>query len=291
MEIPEGIRFAEALAQFRDMLSSELCLSRNTIASYLSDIVQFIRWNDSSSFTKDSLQRYLSSEGLTNASMRRKVSSIKAWRDFCNSEMNLNIDIEIPKIKLKRTVPEIMSNEDAQKLLGSENQDLRLKTIIILLHATGMRISELLSMEYRDVAQVVERGARNFSIIGKGSKERMIFLDEVSAVALRDYCAKKAIKKGNIWGGISRQHVYTSLKKLSRGLSVAQSRVYPHSFRHRLGSNLVQAGLSLVELQKVLGHAHINTTSIYTHLEDDLTYNMVLERHPLGKKVHQGEVE
>jgi integrase/recombinase XerD len=271
------------MESFQSKLSAELCLSQNTISSYMSDIAQFIRWNGSEGFAADSLRLYLAQNQFSNASMRRKISSITLWKNFCKEEMQLEMKFEIPKIKVRKTVPKILSNEDVTKLLQHEELDLRLRTIILLFNATGMRISELLSMEYKDIQEVLERGAETFRIIGKGNKERTIFLDTISMEALLEYCAKNKITRGNIWGGITRQCVYLALKKLGQKAGVQQSRVYPHSFRHRIGSNLAQAGLSLIELQKFLGHASINTTSIYTHLEDELTYKMVMEKHPLGE--------
>ena len=268
---------------FQSKLSAELCLSKNTICSYISDIVQFVRWNESEKFAPDSLRLYLSQNQLSNASMRRKISSITLWKNFCKEEMQLEMKFEIPKIKVRKTVPKILSNEDVAKLLQHGELDLRLRTIILLFNATGMRISELLSIKYKDIQEVLERGAETFRIIGKGNKERTVFLDIASTEALLEYCTKNKITKGSIWGGITRQCVYLALKKLGQKVGIQQSRMYPHSFRHRIGSNLAQAGLSLIELQKFLGHASINTTSIYTHLEDELTYKMVMERHPLGE--------
>lgn len=276
---------------FRCKLSSELCLSQNSILSYLSDLLQFMRWNKSNTeedsqsivFEKSCLQKYLSENNFSNASMRRKISSISSWKKFCEEEFEIELDFELPNIKTKKTVPKIISNEDVGKLLQHEDLDERLRTIILLLNATGMRISELLSMEYNNLRHVLEKGHDTFRIIGKGNKERTIFLDEISLEALQKYCFNNNITKGNIWKGITRQCIYIALKKLSQKAGIQPSKVYPHSFRHRIGSNLSQAGMTLVELQQFLGHASINTTSIYTHLEDELTYRMVLEHHPLGE--------
>ena len=168
---------------FQSKLSAELCLSKNTISSYISDIVQFVRWNDSKTFVADSLRVYLSQNQFSNSSMRRKISSITLWKNFCREEMELQMKFEIPKIKVRKTVPKILSNEDVTKLLQHEELDLRLRTIILLFNATGMRISELLSIKYKDVQEVLERGAETFRISGKGNKERTIFLDATSAEA------------------------------------------------------------------------------------------------------------
>jgi integrase/recombinase XerD len=282
----------KSISDFKSMIISELCLSKNTVSAYVSDIFQFLRSNGSS-FEPDCFQKYLTSNELTNASIRRKISSISSWQAFCKKELGIELNIDIPKIKARKTIPDVVSNDDVQVLLESKNIDLRLRTIIILLKTTGMRISELLSIQYVDIEQVLNKNANTFRIIGKGNKERTVFLKKETKELLQEYCFTTGIKKGNIWKNITRQYVYMLLKKLSSGVGVLQSRIYPHSFRHRFGSNLAQGGMSLIEIQKLLGHEHINTTAIYTHIEDEVAYNLVLENHPLGKKAmyKQSKVE
>ena len=273
----------KSIYNFKIMLISECCLSNNTVSAYESDILQFLRYNGND-FQKDSLEKYLLTHKLSNASMRRKISSISSWQNFCKKELEMDFGMETPKIKAKKSLPDVVSNHDVQELLKCNDIDLRLQTIIILLKTTGMRISELLSIEYRDIDRVLAGKTNTFRIIGKGNKERTIFLKEEVKQLLQDYCRSTGIIKGNIWKNITRQYVYMLLKKLGKKVGVLGSRIYPHSFRHRFGSNLAQSGMSLLEIQKLLGHEHVNTTGIYTHIEDEVAYNMVYENHPLGRR-------
>lgn len=278
----------KSLEFFIDSLSTERCISNNTVIAYRSDLMQFVRWIKTREMNNNSLIDYIEELKFNHksSSISRKITVIKAWARFCRDELGSDMPFTIPRYKSSRNIPQVMSNSDLAKLRAAASLDesangARVSAVVEMLYSSGMRVSELLSVKIEDLRQIIDGRSQSLTIIGKGNKERIIFLTPTAISAMRKYINLCNHRSGPIFGNATRQCLYKWLKKLARIAGVNEARIFPHSFRHRLGSNLAQRGMSLPEIQQLFGHSKIDTTSIYMHLDDELLYQMVCSKHPL----------
>ena len=207
-------------------------------------------------------------------------------------------------------MPKVLSIADVDRLLvrakaltdvpeASGPQQLRAKRLYCLLevlYATGLRVSELVALP----ASAARRGARMIVVRGKGNKERLVPLNEVSRQAMVDYLAavealkpeKKKNAAGSKWlfpsfgesGHLTRQHFARDLKELAVSAGLAPRLVSPHVLRHAFASHLLHNGADLRIVQTLLGHTDISTTQIYTHVVEDRLKSLVRDLHPLAEK-------
>ncbi len=172
---------------------------------------------------------------------------------------------------------------------------VRLNCLIELLYATGLRVSELVTLP----AAAAERAARMLIVRGKGDKERMVPLNEAAKQAMRDYLALLAkaspqavrTEARSKWlfpsfgesGHLTRQHFARDLKALATVAGLRADQVSPHVLRHAFASHLLHNGADLRVVQTLLGHADISTTQIYTHVLEERLKSLVRDLHPLGE--------
>ncbi|HWU63271.1 MAG TPA: site-specific tyrosine recombinase XerD [Ensifer sp.] len=300
---------------FLEMMSAERGAAQNTLASYRRDL------DDARAFMKRrgvalteaasaDLSAYLSdlaAQGFENSSQARRLSSLRQFYKFLYAE-NLRGDdpsgiIDAPK--KNRPLPKILNEdtvgkmltlaaEEAQRPGPGQTDRLRMAALLELLYATGMRVSELVSLP----ARVLNGEGRFLLIKGKGNKERMVPLSRPAIAALDAYGAalraEAAAKDGpeSPWlfparskeGYLPRQVFARDLKALAARAGVPASAVSPHVLRHAFASHLLQNGADLRAVQELLGHSDISTTQIYTHVLDEQLQKLVHEHHPLAKK-------
>ncbi|MEQ9607114.1 MAG: tyrosine-type recombinase/integrase, partial [Kiloniellaceae bacterium] len=183
---------------------------------------------------------------------------------------------------------------------GNDPEALRLVALVELLYATGLRVSELVGLRLA----AAQRDQRLLIVQGKGAKERMVPLSPAARQSLTAYLAvrdhflatrgqgAKAVNTPSPWlfpsrgeaGHITRQRVAQLLKDLARAAGLDAAKVSPHVLRHAFASHLLDHGADLRSLQKMLGHADISTTQIYTHVLSERLKSLVQERHPLANK-------
>jgi integrase/recombinase XerD len=187
----------------------------------------------------------------------------------------------------------------AQNVEASAQQrlrDARLYCLLEVLYATGLRVSELVSLPLT----AARRDARMIVVRGKGNKERLVPLNETAKQAMADYLAamaelqKAQPKKGAIskWlfpsfgesGHLTRQHFARDLKELAAASGIAPRLVSPHVLRHAFASHLLHNGADLRIVQTLLGHTDISTTQIYTHVVEERLKSLVRDLHPLAEK-------
>jgi integrase/recombinase XerD len=164
----------------------------------------------------------------------------------------------------------------------------RLSCLLEVLYATGLRVSELVSLP----SSAARRDARMLIVRGKGNKERMVPLNEAAKRATAEYLAlrKKARADQSKWlfpsfgesGHLTRQHFARELKALAAAASLPLGRVSPHVLRHAFASHLLHNGADLRVVQTLLGHADISTTQIYTHVLEERLKSLVRDLHPLA---------
>ncbi len=300
---------------FLEMMSAERGAAQNTLASYKRDL------DDARAFMKRrgvalteaasaDLSAYLSdlaAQGFENSSQARRLSSLRQFYKFLYAE-NLRGDdpsgiIDAPK--KNRPLPKILNEdtvgkmltlaaEEAQRPGPGQTDRLRMAALLELLYATGMRVSELVSLP----ARVLNGEGRFLLIKGKGNKERMVPLSRPAIAALDAYGAalkaETASKDGpdSPWlfparskeGYLPRQVFARDLKALAARAGVPAAAVSPHVLRHAFASHLLQNGADLRAVQELLGHSDISTTQIYTHVLDEQLQKLVHEHHPLAKK-------
>jgi integrase/recombinase XerD len=297
---------------FLDMLAAERGAAANTLAAYRRDLADFSAAlagrggtlaRASSEQVRDYL-RTLSRRGLSAASAARRLSAIRQLFQFLQAE-GMRADnparaIEAPK--RGRPLPKVLSMGDVDRLIAAAHADAadagkpprerlrahRLLCLIELIYATGLRVSELLSLPRSAAA----RGVDVLLVRGKGDKERVVPLNEAAKRAMADYLAlRQALgeNRGTPWlfasfgesGHLTRQHFARELKALAAAAGLSADRVSPHVLRHAFASHLLQNGADLRAVQLLLGHADISTTQIYTHVLDERLKSLVRDLHPL----------
>ena len=304
---------------FLDMLAAERGAGPNTLAAYGRDLADFsaylgLKGRPVATATTDDVRGYLgqlNKRGLASATVARRLSAIRQLYRFLYAEGRRPDDpaaiLEGPK--RGRTVPKVLSIAEVDHLLATarlaaEKADLsgpdrlravRLNCLIEVLYATGLRVSELVTL----LAAAAERAARMLIVRGKGNKERMVPLNEAAKQAMRDYLALLAKANPQAvrpearskWlfpsfgesGHLTRQHFARDLKTLATVAGLRADQVSPHVLRHAFASHLLHNGADLRVVQTLLGHADISTTQIYTHVLEERLKSLVRDLHPLGE--------
>lgn len=303
---------------FLEMILTERAASLNTIESYRRDLEQFIssvpRVSDSILVTtsRDDLRRYLSileESGFAATTSARKLSCLRQFFKFTYSEGLRNdnpaLDLESPRIG--QSLPKLLSENQVSDLLqeaesraDKTNQlnDVRLWALLELLYATGLRVSELVSLP----RAVIRSGEPFIYVRGKGDKERLVPLSERALGAVQKYCDVMALTKDSTgklkfagaqqkWlfpsrgklGHLTRHRFAQSLKELGVKVGILPSALSPHVLRHAFATHLLSNGADLRAVQKMLGHVDISTTQIYTHVLEERLKLLVQSKHPLVK--------
>lgn len=295
------------LDRFSSYLMVERGLTKNSVSSYAADIHQFFSLfgkGDEIIINKvntDDIRHYittLSSLGLINSSIARKISSLKIFFRFLVSEGLIHSDpteeIALPKIKKK--LPSVLTISEIIQIINStqsENKGRSIKeyrnwAMLETLYATGVRISELLSLRTSDIS-LSEGFVR---VVGKGNKERIIPLGKLAIKAIKEYIqlARGKLLKGkaseylflnNHGQRMSRMGFWKILQEYLKKSKITK-RVTPHSFRHSFATHLLEGGANLRAVQEMLGHSNITTTQIYTHIDRKYLKEVYKTFHPRG---------
>jgi integrase/recombinase XerD len=303
---------ASLIELFLDMMTAERGASVLTLDAYRRDLADFstelaAAGTAVATARSDDLRGYLGRldrRGLAAASVARKLSAIRQLYRFLYSEGHRGDDpaaaIEGPK--RGRSLPTVLSIKQVDALLaqahaGTEAKPAaerlraaRLACLLEVLYATGLRVSELVSLP----ETAARRDQRVLLVRGTGGRERMVPLNEAARRAMRDYLALRAEAKDekSRWlfpsfgesGHLSRQHFARELKSLAAAAGLKAAQVSPHVLRHAFASHLLQNGADLRAVQTLLGHADISTTQIYTHVLEERLRNLVRDLHPLAEK-------
>ncbi|MCH9806263.1 MAG: site-specific tyrosine recombinase XerD [Alphaproteobacteria bacterium] len=300
---------------FLDMCAAERGAAANTLAAYRRDLEsagQYLRKADRSLATAvpDDVARYLvalSEEGLAPASRARKLSALRQLYRFLIAEGDVDEDPThgFSGPKKARRLPKTLSIAEVDQLIeaarrradntiGAERyRAVRLNCLMEVLYATGLRVTELVSLP-RDVLAGDERV---LVVKGKGGRERMVPLSVGARKALQDYLNLGAMVGEELshtvatrWlfpsksaqGHLTRQRFGQDLKELAEEAGIDPERVSPHVLRHAFASHLLDRGADLRAVQQLLGHADISTTEIYTHVLQERLKSLVEKHHPLA---------
>jgi integrase/recombinase XerD len=300
------------VALYLDMLAAERGAQSNTLAAYAHDLADFsihlarTRRTIATASTQD-LRAYLGElarRGLRAATVARRLSAIRQLYRFLYAEGQRGDDpaavLEGPK--RVRPLPKTLTLAEVDRLLRTAAtadpaaplrerlRAARLCCLLETLYATGLRVSELVSLP----VTAARRDARVIVVRGKGNKERMVPLNDAAKNAMAAYLAlleESGREAQSKWlfpsfgesGHITRQHLARELKALAAAAGLRAEQVSPHVLRHAFASHLLHNGADLRVVQTLLGHADISTTQIYTHVLEERLKSLVRDLHPLGE--------
>lgn len=293
------------LNQFLEAKSAESGSALLTISAYETDIVQFLNFSGISSFselTEERIEKFiqnLQTQQYSPKSIARKLSAIKEFCKFLYSEKIItdNPSSNILTPKQQKPLPKFLSAEEILKIIQTafskkDYRYWRIGVMIELMYATGLRVSELVGLPETSINY--NKGL--ITILGKGSKERIVPIAARALSALQDYgdLRKEFIKnkKTSPWlfpslistsGHLTRDAFYKDLKKLAIDCGIYPSRVSPHVLRHSFATHLLNNDADLRSVQKMLGHKNITTTEIYTHITSQKLGDIVRKKHPLAQ--------
>ena len=289
------------LDQFLNYLVVERGLSPNTLDSYSRDLIKYLEYlsrkgikdiNETSDLTVISFFTSLKKDGLSNRSIARNLSSIKMFYKFLAEDhhikSNPTLNIETPKRESK--LPQVLSMEEVDSLLKIPDRNtplgLRDAALLELLYATGLRVSEIISLPLNNIN--LEAGY--LLAYGKGSKERLVPIGEVAQNLIKEYLekARPALlkkKQSNYLfitrrtKPMTRQGFWKLIKKYALAAGINKN-ISPHTLRHSFASHLLERGADLRSVQIMLGHSDISSTQIYTHVTTERLKKIHNQYHP-----------
>lgn len=292
------------LDSFGAYLSLERGMAENTRVGYLADVMKFINYAgapviDITSVTTDTLREFigdLHDTGIAPRSQARIISGLKSFFTFLKLENyieeNPALLLESPQIG--KHLPDVLSVEEIDSLTAAIDEGcaegLRNNAIIEVLYGCGLRVSELINLEisklYLNDGYLV--------VTGKGNKQRMVPMSELSIDLIRDYLSireENGVKPGeenilflNRRGHrLTRQMIFTIIRRLAAQAGIAKE-ISPHTLRHSFATHLLEGGANLRAIQQMLGHESIATTEIYLHLDTSRLREEILEFHPRNKR-------
>jgi integrase/recombinase XerD len=294
------------------MMVTERGAAKNTIEAYRRDLGTFTAFTTQRNITFETLtandiRDYLSfhhKQGLEAASSARALSSLRQFFRFLVLEEVCTEDpcslIDSPKTR--RPLPRVLSEGDVLNLLKAVHEDpsaegKRATALLEILYATGLRVSELVSLPFSAIPQDQKPEDLCLIVRGKGDKERMVPLNTHAIKALQAYLPVRTSfipseKSGGIWlfpsasaqGHLTRQRFGQLLKEIALKANLDPAKISPHIIRHAFATHLLHHGADLISVQKMLGHADISTTQIYTHVLKEKLYELVHQHHPLSQK-------
>lgn len=289
------------LQSFIHYLTVEKGLSKNTLESYKRDLKQFIAYLRKSEqrkieeISRQNIVSYLMvlrEQGKATSTISRSMASIRAFFQFLLRDQKIisdpSIHLETPKIE--RRLPKVLSIAEVEALLQAPQSSTafgqRDRAMLELLYATGIRVSELISLSLEDVH--LQMGF--VKCLGKGSKERVIPLGRVAIESLEQYIQvgrhkldkkkrSKALFLNHHGNPISRQGFWKIIKKHAKDAGIEKD-IMPHTIRHSFATHLLENGADLRSVQEMLGHADISTTQIYTHVTKTRLKDVYSKAHP-----------
>ncbi|MGH6855027.1 MAG: site-specific tyrosine recombinase XerD [Aestuariivirga sp.] len=309
---PAVRRDGRLIERFLEMMAAERGAAQNTLAAYshdLTDYESFLRTRNANlkEALPEHIRQYLAvleAGGMSRGTAARKLSAIRQFHRFLLGEglsrENPTTAIESPRNA--RALPKLVAESDVTLLLDAARRKLaeaagksvlkawRMVCLLELLYATGLRVSELVSLTVR----AASADGEFIAIKGKGGRERLVPLTGTARAALKDYLRQLSRATGaeSKWlfpsfgakGHLTRQHFALELKSIAAKAGLDSRRISPHVLRHGFASHLLAGGADLRAVQQMLGHADISTTQIYTHVQQDRLRAAVENHHPLAKK-------
>ncbi|WP_432653949.1 tyrosine recombinase XerC [Staphylococcus pseudintermedius] len=288
--------------QFLDMLKRERFFSDHTLKAYHDDLVQFNRFLAQeqlslTAFKYIDARNYLQTLydlGLQRTTVSRKISTLRSFYAFWMTQDHeiVNPFVQLVHPKKERYLPTFFYIEEMEALFQTVMQDahkgLRDRVILELFYATGIRVSELVSLKTEDV----DLEMCWIKVLGKGGKERIVPFGEFCRQSIEQYLAEFAPIQN-----VQHPYLITNLKGqpiTERGVryvlndivkrTAGVTSIHPHKLRHTFATHLLNEGADLRTVQSLLGHVNLSTTGRYTHVTNQQLRNVYLQAHPRAKK-------
>lgn len=305
---------ATLIGVFLEMMAVERAAAANTLKNYGRDLERFavfLRTRKETLRTAgaDDISAWLAdleAEGLAASTAALKVSALRQFYQFLYAEdyRDDNPSAAVDRPRTKRPLPKVLTMEEVEALFAAADRadgpaGARLRAILEILYASGLRVSELAALPLA----AFRGGARALVIRGKGGRERLAPLTQGAVEAVEAYLEvrERFLRKDSNndkqngaspflfpsrgrTGCITTSRLAQMLKDLAVAAGVPPSKVSPHVLRHAFATHLLEGGADLRSVQQMLGHADITTTQIYTHVAQDRLRALVMERHPLARK-------
>jgi len=304
--------FKQILDDFRLYLEVERNLSAHTVKAYHTDLKNFLTWAggaDIFNFTYKNIRTYLAeiqSKKYTKTTIARKIAAIKTFYRYLYRErlVKSNPAVNIKTPKKAKNLPSFLSEKESAAFLDFVEVDTiykyRDRTILEVLYATGMRVSELCGLDFESL----NLEANEITVFGKGGKERIVLISNRAKAFLEEYInvsrkniLEKATEKGfspNSDGlkapvfvnhngySLQQRSIHRLIAKIANDLAISK-KVSPHTFRHSFATKLLENGADLRVVQELLGHSSISNTQIYTHVSTERLKQAYLKAHPRAK--------
>jgi len=289
------------LEDYLHFLEIERGLADNTLNAYKRDLLHYMEhiektlektnWNNVSRHDILGFLYLLKDNGKSTATISRHISSIRSFHQFLIREQIVSQDasLYIEKPKKDRTLPDTLSQQEIEKLLTIPDTSLlglRNKAMLELLYATGLRVTEMITLKTADLHLTMGF----VQCFGKGSKERIVPLGDTAKHALEKYIqnarpklvkqqATKTLFVNQHGRSLSRQGFWKILKKTALDAEIMKT-ITPHTLRHSFATHMLENGADLRVVQEMLGHEDIATTQIYTHVTKSRLKDMYNTYHP-----------
>ena len=305
----------EFINKILGVICLEKGLSKNTKIAYKKDISLVFEWFENKNinflFANEKnfreLFSFLQRKNYKPSSLSRKLSSLKQFYDVLKAEGYIKINPlnNLESFKKIKNLPKSLSEEHLTLLLSEAKNNfknveqnnsakkmkfLRILTILEILYSTGMRVSELVSLPLSDFIRIKDL----LQIKGKGGVYRYVAFNKESKKMIEMWLLQRSsIEKflknkyvfpsNNGVGHITRQSIYKNLSELSKSINMNSEQISPHKIRHSFATHMLNRGADLRSLQKLLGHADISTTEIYTKVQSKRLSGLVNDIHPLNR--------
>ncbi|WP_138430468.1 site-specific tyrosine recombinase XerD [Fodinibius saliphilus] len=300
------MHYTEELKRYLQFIKLEKNLSENSVVSYERDLRRYLnfvadnlRIQQLDGVSLQHIEQYLeelTAMDLSVSSIARNISSIRGFHEFAvvegMAEANPAELVELPK--KAQNLPEVLNQDEVAAIIDTPNREsnagIRNAAILETLYATGMRVSELTSLEVDNL--FFEIGF--IRVVGKGNKERLVPVGEVAQSALEHYIevvrpifisdknpqkAEHKVFLSQRGNPLSRMSIWNVVNDAAERAGIEKN-VYPHIFRHSFATHLLEGGADLRAVQEMLGHSSILTTEIYTHVDRSLLHQVHKEFHP-----------
>ena len=272
----------EVLDNFFKVLKSEYNYSFYTIKNYKLDLTLFFDFLNKSNINylylnKDNVLaylKYLDKMNLKNSTISRRISALRTFYNYLMNEglINSNIFLNVKNPKLEKKLPNYLNYTEMEELLESidikNDEGLKRRLLIEMFYSTGCRVSEIINIKVKDIDFLNKK----IRIMGKGSKERIVYYGDYAKKYLDKYLSK----------GLNKEYLFVNkhgdkytveeieliVKDIMKHLSI-KTHVTPHTLRHTFATHLLNNGADIRSVQELLGHSNLSTTGIYTHVSSD----------------------
>ena len=287
----------EVLDNFFKVLKSEYNYSFYTIKNYKLDLTLFFDFLNKSNINylylnKDNVLaylKYLDKMNLKNSTISRRISALRTFYNYLMNEglINSNIFLNVKNPKLEKKLPNYLNYTEMEELLESidikTDEGLKRRLLIEMFYSTGCRVSEIINIKVKDI----DFKDKKIRIMGKGSKERIVYYGDYAKKYLDKYLSKGMDKDYlfvNKHGDkYTVEEIELIVKDIMKHLSI-KTHVTPHTLRHTFATHLLNEGCDLLTVQELLGHESLRATQVYTHVTNDRIKDIYLKSHPRNKK-------